>query len=189
MLIGGVIAIAAWLPAQSVAQTSRDMSLFSKGNFKGARSSVAGPSQFGRPLVVRSVVIPSGTEWELCSGNTYTGCRQFRESKPSMVMTVRSARPVAAILPSAVAASPGEAVRSIGSAAGPSLRGTASEYFVAPTEAGNRVEVRPGTAEAMSRRASEFCRSRGWRSSVHGRLQAVGGSVYLADVLCVDTPS
>jgi hypothetical protein len=39
----------------------------------------------------------------------------------------------------------------------------------------------------MSRQATQFCRGRGWRSSAHERLQTVGGRVFLADVLCVNT--
>lgn len=179
--IVGVVLIAGLLAGQAAAQTSAEVAMFSKGHFKGYRTAIAGPSQFFQPLVVRSIVIPAGSEWELCSGNTYTGCRQIRASTKAMVMTVRSARPVAAILP----ASAGLQTSAMGR--GQSLRGLASEYFVAPDNGGNRVAVQPGTAEAMSSRAAEFCRARGWRSSVHGRLQTVGGSVYLADVLCVDS--
>ena len=97
-------------------------------------------------------------------------------------MNVRSARPVAGILPSSAVApgvlSPGQA--------GPSLRGLAAEFFVAPDQGGNRVEVTPGTAEAMAREASQFCRARGWRRSAYQRLQTVGGRFYLADVLCAN---
>jgi len=179
-------ALAVILPAKSAAQADAALSAFSKGHFKGARTSISGPAQYNRPLIVRSLIVPAGTEWELCSGLTYTGCRQVKGTVPSMIMTVRSARPVAAVLP---AIAPIVAVGThvaVGPHSGPSLRGMASEYFVAPDERGNRVEVTPGTAEAMSRRASEFCRARGWRSSQHGRLQTAAGKVYLADVLCVD---
>jgi len=62
----------------------------------------------------------------------------------------------------------------------------ASEYFVAPEQGGSRVEVQSGTAETMTRKAVEFCRSRGWRSSAHARMQTVGESTVLADILCVD---
>ena len=179
-LMAGAAAIAAFLPAPASAQIAVEISLFSRGHFKGMRNAIAEPAQFGSPLVVRSLVVAPGTQWELCSGNTYTGCRQVSGSIASMVMTVRSARPVANILPASAG------LRSEGTGPGPSLRGMASEYFVAPGEGGDRVPVEPGTAEAMSRRASEYCRARGWRSSVHSRLQTVGEKVYLADVLCVD---
>jgi len=179
-LMVGAAAIAAVLPTPASAQIDAEISLFSRGHFKGTRNAIAEPAQFGSPLVVRSLVVAPGTQWELCSGNTYTGCRQVSGSIASMVMTVRSVRPVANILPASAG------LRSGGTDLGPSLRGMASEYFVAPDEGGNRVAVQPGTAEARSRRASEYCRSRGWRSSVHSRLQTVAGTVYLADVLCVD---
>lgn len=176
-------ALAMILPIQATAQTSGEVTLHSKGHFKGARRVIAGPRQhIEPPFVMRSVTIPSGAVWEFCSGNKFSGCRQFSQSVPAMVMTVRSARPVAAVLPSTATTLPtGGTVR------GQSLRGMSSEYFVTPETGGIRVEVQPNTAEAMSRRAEEFCRSRGWRASAYERLQTVGGRVHLADVLCVDT--
>jgi hypothetical protein len=187
-LMAGAAAAAALLPAPAVAQADAQMTMYARGNFKGFGKTIDGPRQhIEPPFVVKSIRLSPGTEWELCSGNTFTGCRQFKQSVPAMIMTVRSARPVAAILPATAApgaASPGQPLRG---GAGASLRGMASEYFVAPDERGNRVEVQAGTAEAMSRRAEEFCRARGWRTSVHERLQMVGGRFYLADVLCVNT--
>lgn len=186
MLIVGVALLAASLPSEAVGQADGGVAAYSQGHFRGFRTLINGPSKYRRPLVVRSLTVPAGTAWELCSGLTYTGCRQVQGSVPSMVMTVRSARPVAAVLP-ASAAIPGNSTGASGATgSGASLRGMASEFFVAPDEAGSRVEVQPATAEAMSRRAVEFCRARGWRSSPHGRLQTLGGRVYLADVLCAD---
>jgi hypothetical protein len=179
-LIVGAAAVAALLPAQAPAQAEAGLSVYSQGHLKGFRTIISGPAKYKKPLVVRSLVAPAGTEWELCSGLTYTGCRQFKGSVPAMVMTVRSARPVAAMLPSSALPPSG------GTAIGQSLRGMASEYFVAPDDRGNRIEVQLGTAEAMSRRASEFCRARGWRSSPYGRMQNIDGRAFLADVLCVD---
>ena len=186
MLRGMIAAVAAWavlLPVQASAQAGGEVILHSKGHFKGARRIIAGPRQhIEPPFVMRSVTIPSGAVWEFCSGNTFSGCRQFSQSVPATVMTVRSARPVAAVLPSTATTLPtGATIR------GQSLRGMSSEYFVTPETGGVRVEVQPNTAEAMTRRAGEFCRSRGWRSSAYERLQTVAGRVYLADVLCVDT--
>lgn len=185
ILMAGAAAFAVVLPGQGYAQTSGEMTLHGKGHFKGMQKVIAGPRQYIEPpLVVRSVTIPAGTQWELCSGNTYSGCRQISQSMPAMVMTVRSVRPVAGILPAdatEVTAS-GQPLRGTGR----SLRGLASEYFVSPDASGNRVEVTPGTAEAMTRQAGEFCRTRGWRTSAYERLQTVGGKFYLADVLCVN---
>ena len=179
-LIAAVGALAAVAPSPATAQAESRIAVYSKGHFKGFRTLIDGPSQYRQPLVVRSLVVPAGVEWELCSGLTYTGCRQVKGSIPAMVMTVRSARPVAAILPASAEVGAGAP------SSGQSLRGMASEYFVAPGEGGRRVEVQPGTAEAMSRRATDYCRARGWRASPHARLQTVAGRVYLADVLCVD---
>jgi hypothetical protein len=186
--MAGVAAFAVLLPAQGYAQASGEMTLHAKGHFKGGQRVIAGPRQYIEPpFVVKSVTVPPGTQWELCSGNTYSGCRQVSQSVSSMVMTVRSARPVAGILPSDAAfpgqpLSPGQTLRGTGR----SLRGLASEYFVSPDAGGNRVEVTPGTAEAMTRQAGEFCRTRGWRTSAYERLQTVGGRFYLVDVLCVN---
>ena len=183
MLIVGAALAAASLPAQAAAQAEGGVAAYSQGHFRGFRTLINEPSKYRRPLMVRSLTVPAGAAWELCSGLTYTGCRQVQGSVPSMVMTVRSARPVAPVLPASAAAGTG-AMGASGS--GASLRGVASEYFVAPDERGNRVEVQPATAEAMTRRAVEYCRAHGWRSSPHGRLQTLGGRVYLADVLCAD---
>jgi hypothetical protein len=185
-LMAGAAAVAALLAFQASAQAPKpardEATMYSKGHFKGARRTVYGPTRFEQPFVMKSAQIPEGSQWEFCSGSTYTGCRQFTQSVPATVMNVRSARPVAGILPS-TATVPGLALPG---GAGPSLRGLASEYFVAPDQGGNRVEVTPGTAEAMSHRAIEFCRAHGWRGSAHERLQTVGGRFYLADVLCAD---
>lgn len=182
--MAGVAVIAVLLPAPVMAQATGQMILHGQGHFKGLQRVILGPRQFIEPpFVVKSVTIAPGTQWEVCSGNTYTGCRQISQSVTSMVMTVRSARPVAAILQAtATAAAPGQPLPGTGQ----SLRGLASEYFVSPAAGGNRVEVTPGTAEAMTRQAGEFCRIHGWRTSAYERLQTVGGRFYLADVLCVD---
>ncbi|MEO7365832.1 MAG: hypothetical protein ABIW03_05895 [Sphingomicrobium sp.] len=180
--LAGAVTIAALLPTQVQAQSSGEVRLHGKGHFKGPQKIIAGPRQYiDPPFLVKSVTIPPGTQWELCSGNTYSGCRQFSKSDPGMVMSVRSVRPVAAILSGEVTAD-GQPLRGNGR----SLRGLASEYFVFPETAGNRIEVAPGTAEAMTRGAGDFCHTRGWRTSAHERLQTVGGRFYLADVLCVN---
>lgn len=182
LVMAAAATIAGLIPAQSHAQSSGAITLHNKGHFKGVQKVIAGPRQYIEPpFVVKSVTVPPGTQWELCSGNTYSGCRQVSQSMPSMVMTVRSARPVAAILSSSTTPSE-QALRG----SGQSVRGLASEYFVSPVAGGNRVEVTPGTAEAMTRRAGEFCRTRGWRTSAYERLQTVGGRFYLSDVLCVN---
>ncbi len=142
-----------------------------------------GPTRLQTPFVMKSVKIPEGSVWEFCSGKTFTGCREIGKSVDAMVMTVRSARPVASVLPSTATAGAGPVPGATG--VGQSLRGMAAEFFVAPDQSGNRVQVQPGTSEAMSRAADEFCRQHGWNSSAHARLQSIDGRFYLADVLCV----
>lgn len=188
--IAGAAALVALVPMQWLAaqapgpdqeQPSDEAALFSKGHFKGARKTVLGPTRFPGPFLMKSVSIPAGSQWEFCSGSTFTGCRQYSQSTPSTVMNVRSARPLASIIP-ASATAPEQGLQG----SGQSLRGLASEFFVAPDVGGNRIEVEGGTAEAMSRQAIEFCRTRGWRTSAHERLQTMGGKFYLADVLCAN---
>ena len=176
-LMLGAVALAALLPAQSHAQEQppAELVLYPKSNFKGRGYPIAGASQSMQIFTVRSVKIPEGQSWELCSGNTFSGCKEFTRSDPGMVMTVRSVRPVAARV-GAVVTGPT-----------PSLRGLASEYFVAPDDRGARIEVPGGTAEAMSQRAQQFCRSRGWRTQAYARLQTLEGRTFLADVLCADS--
>ena len=97
-MLGGV-ALAAMLPAQSHAQEQApaELVMYGQGRYKGYSYSVAGASQSMRiPFTVKSVQIPEGQAWELCSGNTFSGCKEFTQSDPSMVMNVRSVRPVAA---------------------------------------------------------------------------------------------
>jgi hypothetical protein len=174
------IAAAALLGTSAYAQ-SGEVTLYSKGHFAGARQTIAGSTQRMQiPFTVKSVEISQGTDWELCTGNHFSGCHRFSKSDPAMAMSVRSARPVGAAAEAAAAAAVANAPPG-----GRSLRGMASEYFVAPEASGNRIAVRPGTAAAMSRRADQYCRSIGWRSSAHAALQAAGGTAYLADVLCI----
>jgi hypothetical protein len=181
LIVGGV-AIAGLVSGPASAQTSSELTMFSRGNSKGARTVVTGPRQGIDPaLTVRSIVVPRGTRWELCSGSKFSGCREYGESQAAMVMTVRSVRPLAPVLTSSGSGPPSATGR------GQSLRGWASEYFVSPDVNGVRVQVPPGSGEAVAQHAREFCRARGWRFSAHQRLQTVGQASYLADVLCVDT--
>jgi hypothetical protein len=177
--IMGALTLAATLPSWASAQTASELTMFTRGQFKGARTTVTGPMRGIDPaLTVRSIMVPPGTQWELCSGSTFTGCRQYSESQRAMVMTVRSVRPLAPVITTGQSAPP--------TATGPgqSLRGWASEYFVSPDVNGARVQVEAG--QELSTRAREFCRSRGWRASAYQRVQTVGSISYLADVLCVD---
>ena len=183
-LMFGAVAIAAILPAAAAAQDSREATLYDRGNFKGRSLRLDSPTRFPDVFTARSVQIPEGQAWELCSGNNFTGCREFTGSSKGMVINVRSARPVAAVITSAPPGSPAASVGTVSGGPWPSLRGLASEYFIAPDAGGNRLAVATGKSEEASRLAEEFCRARGWRTSAHERLQSIGGRTYLADVLC-----
>lgn len=174
--------IGATVAPSALAQSNDEAVLFSQGHFKGFNMRISGPTRSIDALVVKSIQIPQGSIWELCSGSTFTGCTRITQSKGAMAITVRSVRPVAPPIPATatVSVSPGPV-----KASGGSLRGLASEFFVTPEEGGNRIEVDPG-AGALPRRASDFCRAHGWRTSAYEREQAIGGRRYLADVLCAD---
>ena len=176
-----VTAIVLSMSAQAAAQ-EQGATLYAKAHFKGPGRTVDGPTTRMTPMDVKSLHIPPGTVWELCTGNTFTGCERYTESKPSMVRTVRSVRPVAPPISESVAIPSGTQV----SGSGPSLRGLASEFFVVPATSGSRIEVADKAAGAATQAATAFCRDHGWRMSVYERLQSVSGRTFLADVLCVN---
>lgn len=180
-LLSAAAAVTALAATPAAAQSGGEARLYARGNFAGPAVVIAGPRQGIGPITVKSVHIPAGSAWELCSGRTFTGCERFTEPDPAMVMTVRSVRPVAPPIAENVTVPVQAGV--LGS--GATLRGLASEFFVMPDVAGTRVEVSAGAGDA-SRVAIEFCRSRGWRTSAHERVQTVGGRILLADVLCVN---
>jgi hypothetical protein len=188
-IVLGAVAAATLLSGSAIARKpveppkleSNEIILFSHTGFSGGQYAIYGPTQhIVVPFKIGSVAIPDGTHWELCSGNTFSGCREITKSEPAIVASVRSARPVAPVLTSTPTTA-GEAPLSDAH-----LRGIASEFFVTPAQGGHRIAVPEATAEAMTRSAEEFCRSAGWRSSFYARLQKVGGATYLADVLCAD---
>jgi hypothetical protein len=186
-LVSGAVVLGALVSAPASAQESGQAKLYDRGHFKGRSVTLDGPTRLLTPFTAKSIQLPEGQAWELCSGNTFTGCKEFSRSDPTMVVNVRSARPVAAVITAVPpAAGPAAAVGTVGGGPWPSLRGLGSEYFIAPDTAGNRILVASGKSEEASRLAEEFCRARGWRTSAHERLQSIGGRTYLADVLCAE---
>ena len=175
-------AIIVALPASVSAQDEGALILYSKGHFQGFSEVINGPRNNMSPLDVKSMKVPPGTTWELCSGNTFSGCARFSESKEAMARTIRSVRPVAPAIPEGAQG----AVQGPIAGSGPSLRGLASQFFVVPAQDGNRIEVVGNAAGAASNAATEFCRVHGWRMSVYERVQTVSGRTFLADVLCVN---
>jgi hypothetical protein len=189
-----VLGVATLLAGSAVAQGQNESGqpaiAFSKGHFEGGRLTIYGPWQHITPeFTAKSIQIPQGQSWELCSGNTFTGCKEFDQSAAAMVMTVRSARPVASAIVSGPAGEPAAGPTDAARLPDRSLKGLASEYFVAPRRGGSRIAVQPGTAEAMRQAAADFCRSKGWKMSPYARLQKAGTFYYLADVLCADSGS
>jgi hypothetical protein len=188
-LMSGAVSILALLPAQASGQQADadTITLYDRGNFKGRSITLEGPTRLSSPFNAKSIRFPEGKTWELCSGNTFTGCKEFTATDRGMVFNVRSARPVASIITSVPAGGPIATVGTVGGGPWPSLRGLASEYFIAPDVGGNRILVATGKSEEASRLAQDFCRGRGWRTSAHQRLQSIGGRAYLADVLCAES--
>lgn len=186
-LMFGSVLLASLLPAQASAQQEDQATIYYQGHFKGRSITLEGPTRLQTPFTAKSIKIPQGKSWELCTGNTFTGCKEFNGSDEALVITVRSARPVAPIITSAPATGgPAASVGTVGGGPWPTLRGLSSEYFIAPDSAGNRIMVATGKSEEASRLAQEFCRQRGWQTSAYERLQSIGGHTYLADVLCAD---
>ena len=179
-LIAGAVLCSGMLPAQALAQDQERGTavLYSKGNFQGARRTITGPTTNSPPFTAKSVQLPAGEDWEFCNGNTYSGCRRVSGSDPAIVLSVRSARPVG----SAVVARPGTLLPP-GTITTQSIRGVASEYFVAPERDGQRISVKDdGEAKKA---ADALCRAAGWRGSRHEVVETVNGGTFLADVLCV----
>ena len=175
-------AVAASLAASAGAQEANEAIIYGKGHFKGPGLTLSGPTRpIDPPYQVRSIQIPQGQSWEFCTGRTYTGCKEFNASDPSVVLNVRSARPVAPVLTETAV---NAAIAAGGQA---SLRGYSSEFFIVPGDGGNRIEVAGGTSEARSRAAQDFCRGKGWRAAPYARLQNIDGRHFLADVLCADS--
>ena len=184
-MLAGTVVIAAFAPIQASAQDEASITLYSRGHFTGSSLTLTEPARgMTLPFTVKSIKIGPGRSWELCSGNTFTGCKRFSGSVEATAINVRSARPVgqAVIVPGGTVSSAGTFEPAPPT---PSLRGMRSEFFVAPQRKGNRIEVKPGTPEEAARQAQEFCKSIGWRSSAHADLQAANGSSFLVDVLCV----
>ena len=182
MRIFVMLALTAISSVAAEAQEQGAVTLYSKGHFAGPAVTVSRPTSNMTPLSVQSLRISPGTVWELCSGNTFTGCERFSKTQAAMVRTVRSVRPILAPIPQG-ASLPSDGLLS---RPGLSLRGLASEFFVAPAEGGSRVDVATKEMGAELRAATQFCRSRGWRTSAYQRVQSVGDRTFLADVLCVD---
>jgi opacity protein-like surface antigen len=181
-MLGGAVFAALLASGASAQDATNEVVLFSKGNFQGSSRTIHGPTpNLKIPFVVKSVRIPEGKAWDFCNGNTFTGCKTLNASEPTTALTVRSARP------GGMAVAKRGTVLPPGTLTEQSLRGVASEYFVAPVENGNRVDVAAGTPDAASARAAEFCRARGWQGSAHQMLQSIAGRPVLADVLCVRT--
>ncbi|HUP66634.1 MAG TPA: hypothetical protein VM145_00270 [Sphingomicrobium sp.] len=171
--------------AAAEAQSSGELTIYSKGHFKGPSLGLAGPlTHIDPPFTAKSVQLSPGSAWEICSGNTFTGCKRLDKSDEAMVFAVRSARPIAPVISTRVG--PGITQGPGGTIELPnqSLRGLASEFFVAPNQGGQRVGIPENKPENMRKAADTFCQAAGWRQSVHARVQQSGATYYLVDVLC-----
>lgn len=171
-LIAGLAAAAAVGGPAQAQSSNNSVTLFARGHYEGPGRTITGPVRLPAPVTVKSVKIQGAAGWDLCSGNSFTGCRAYSQSDPSTVVSVRSVRPAGTI-----SAERGR-ILPPGVLTAQSLRGHASEYFPAPVESGNRVAAQPGAATA-------FCKARGWGSAAHEDSEMVGGAASLADVLCV----
>ena len=180
----GLAGAAMALAGAAQAQSTGEMTIYSKGHFKGANLGLAGPLTNIDPVfTAKSIQITPGSAWEVCSGRTFTGCKRIDKSDEAGLLG-RSARPIAPVDPSRVGPAITEGPNGTVSAPNQSLRGLASEFFVAPNQGGQRVGVPDNKPENMRKAADQFCQAAGWRQSVHARVQEVGSVYYLVDVLC-----
>ena len=181
-VVGAAVLAALLASGASAQEPANEVVLYSKGNYQGSSRTIRGATpNLKIPFVVKSVRIPEGRAWDFCNGNTFTGCKTLNKSESATALSVRSARP------GGMAVAKRGTVLPPGTLTEQSLRGVASEYFVAPVENGNRIDVAAGTPDAAKARANEFCRSRGWQGAAHDMVQSVAGRPVLADVLCVQT--
>ena len=135
MLAMTMVGAAALAAGAASAQSTGEMTIYSKGHFKGANLGLGGPlTHIDPPFPAKSVQITPGTAWEICSGNTFSGCKRLDKSVEAMVFSVRSARPIAPVI--SIAVGPGAAPGTV-DLPNQSLRGFASQFFVAPTRAGS----------------------------------------------------
>lgn len=179
-MLFGTAALLALLPVQAMAQDEQSRgtaTMFAKGHFEGARRTITGPTTNIPPFTARSIRLPAGEEWDFCIGNTFSGCKRVSASDPSTVLSVRSARPAAAAVAKAGTVLPPGIITS------QSLRGFASEYFVAPERDDRRIAVQDENQARQE--ADTLCRGAGWQSASNHAIQPVNGVNYLADVLCV----
>jgi hypothetical protein len=182
-VLGIVLASVALLAAGAAsAQSSGEMTIYRNGHFKGPSLGLAGPlTHIDPPFIAKSIQLTPGSAWEICSGNTFSGCKRIDKSIEAGVFSVRSARPIAPVITTSIG--PGGVPGSL-DLPNQALRGFASQFFVAPNQGGRRVGVPDNKPEGVNRAADFFCLAAGWRQSVHARLQNVGGTYYLVDVLC-----
>lgn len=168
--------------AAADAQSNGEMTIYSKGHFKGPSLGLGGAlTHIDPPFTAKSIQISPGSAWEICSGNTFSGCKRLDKSVDAMVFAVRSARPIAPVI--SIAVGPGAAPGTV-DLPNQSLRGFASQFFVAPNQGGQRVGLPDNKPENMRNAADRFCQAAGWRQSVHARVQQAGTAYYLVDVLC-----
>jgi hypothetical protein len=184
ILTMGVVGAAALAAAAANAQSTGEMTIYSKGHFKGPSLGLGGPlTHIDPPFPAKSIQLAPGSAWEICSGNTFSRCKRIDKSVDAMVFAVRSARPIAPVVTTSIGpgASPGTV-----DLPNQALRGFASQFFVAPNQGGQRVGMPKNDPAAVSGRADEFCRAAGWQGSAYARLQNVGGTYYLIDTLCTN---
>jgi hypothetical protein len=181
----GLAGAAMALAGAAQAQSTGEMTIYSKGHFKGANLGLAGPlTNIDPAFTAKSIQITPGSAWEVCSGRTFTGCKRLDKSDEAMVFSVRSARPIAPVVTTRVGPGITEGPNGTIEPPNQSLRGLASEFFVAPNQGGQRVGVPDNKPENMRKAADQFCQAAGWRQSVHARVQQVGSVYDLVDVLC-----
>lgn len=179
--IGYILATLVLVSAPAASQQRGQILLYSETNFQGRMLPVSGTREaIGLSWTVRSVQVAPGEAWDLCQRTRFRSpCHRVAQNSPNVRWRVASARPsLAQTLP--------EPVPPVGGSQ--SLRGMSAEFFPAPSDGRGRVEsCRAGTAACAQESANRFCRQRGWTAASYSRQETVGGTNFLADVLCTRT--
>ena len=74
-LMFGTVVLAFLLPSQAFAQQDKQATIYYQGHFKGRSITLEGPTRLQAPFTAKSIKIPQGKSWELCSGNASPAAR------------------------------------------------------------------------------------------------------------------
>ncbi len=185
MMFAALLLAAAAPQAAAATPPAASLTLFAEHFYRGKSTSYSvdeGDIRLGFPPA--SVKI-SG-RWLVCSEPRFKGrCVELDKDYPveaalGLNFNIRSLR---VLQPGTGAALPPPGT----TPGGPSLAGSLSRFFAAPSYGSERTLACPDGAPGMAcakKTAEDLCRRAGYRAAEHFILQSERGLYYLADVLC-----